>query len=332
MKTINILTIISFIIISSSCGKEDTSTFSDDKSISGYLYNLDTVTGITEKKIMQKVEVFLTNAENKANGKYLYRTLTDNRGHFTFSHRPEGGDLYILSDTIIENINYYNIKSVTDSNDLILYPKQSDGLKFTVFDDVDHPLNNMTVIFYSNLLQAKTGNETLASYIGKTNIKGIFVQRDIPDLNYYVRLKGIINTYTYDTIIIVNYQNNNTIQQFSVVITPKIKNDSTINITVNDLLTNMPINGISLCIFLNEFFATQDTIYQNCAGALSIDNTTTNNFGKISISNLPSGSYFISIHDSIGDSTNKIRFKAFDTINYLPTITPREKTIRALRY
>lgn len=169
--------------------------------------------------IAGETTVYLSDTTNSE--RYLLKTVTDKDGSFTFTHRPDRDDFYLIGQFKDPNGLLFEqavtFEDFRKDKKITLAPQYPRGkIKITATDAGRQPLFGADIYLFINEEQAKSlGESTVTGYIreAKTNEKGNVFFYDLAVGKYYIAgKKDALLTDSLATISVdLDNQNNYTV-------------------------------------------------------------------------------------------------------------------------
>lgn len=276
------------------CNKFDDDFVDDlqgDATISGKLNYRDNISGSGELKLMAGRKVFIGKDTTDYNN-YLYYSVTDAQGNFTFKRLKKGGTYLLFVNDTINGIYYstYITKSApTDSMTLLAENDtlRQNGMLLYVLNSEQQPLKGAKVWLYNNkeVFESDTVDNANSIKDSATDQYGRVIFYNYKAGNYYLRAKfnspaGIISADTAFTF------SGKGISKNTILLSTSLTIKNTLVLTVVDE-SGAILPGINCCIFNNPLLFNQE----DCEGKYLERSSGAD--GMIKLTNLQAGNYYL---------------------------------------
>ncbi|HEY9262294.1 SpaA isopeptide-forming pilin-related protein [Chitinophaga sp.] len=312
---------ILFVIGCNKFGDDFEDDLQGDATISGKLNYRDNISGSGTLKLMAGTKVFIGKDTTDYNN-YLYYSVTDAQGNFTFKRLKKGSTyLLFVSDTIdgVAYSTYITRSAPADSvtllaeNDTI----RQNGLLLYVLNSEQQPLKGAKIWLYNNkeVFESDTADNSNSIKDSITDQYGRVIFYNYKAGNYYVRAKfnspnGIISADTTFTF------SGKGISRNTVLLSTALNIKNTLLLTVVDE-SGALLPGINCCIFNNPLLFNQES----CDG--SSQQKSSGNDGTIKLTNLQAGDYYVYAQTKL----NNVEYKGKLNVAVTATGTTSSKII-----
>lgn len=281
-------------LIDSSCKK---GIEFDYQYIRGRLFITDTITGLKYNIPVKNKGIFLSTGDTL---NYMYTVQSDIEGYFVFNLLSEENNRYtIYAYDTVGGIFYSGVVNANRGEKdvrLYLYPNPNiqNGMVLYAKDPLNEVLPSVTYKIYNNATLAYANTNTgFIDVQADTSGKGYKLNLAAGD--YWVNVEKAIDPFFYQRIgkkIKINSSG------FSIdtIILLKKNSVNSLNLTLIES-GNIPVAGVEVRLYNNHYMAQIDD-----PGAFVTKDISSSD-GKINLSNLAAGIYYINAYKQVGNDT-----------------------------
>lgn len=274
-----------------------------DATISGKISYRDNISGSGELKLMGGRKIFIGKDTTDYNN-YLYYTITDAQGNFTFQRLNRNRTYLIYVNDTIDEIHYSMYQTRVAPSDTVTLIAENDtirqnGMLLYVLNSEHQPVKDAKVWLYNNkeIFESDTANNTNSIKDTSTDQYGRAIFYNYKAGTYYLRAKftspnGIIAADTGFTF------SGKGIQKDTILLSTSLSTKNTLVLKVVDE-AGIVLPGITCCIFNNPLLFNQE----NCDG--KYQQKESGDDGMIKLTNLRPGDYYVYAQTT----TNKLDYK-----------------------
>lgn len=308
--------VVAVLLINSSCKK---GIEQDKQYIRGRLFLLDTITQYSNGLPLTGKRIYLSGVTDSVN--YLYAAKTDGDGYFNFTLLSNSANTYILTtnDTIKGYLYKAKMEVKRGDQNVVLTEMLDDSLQngfvLRTTDESGSIIPKTNLSLYNSLTLALQDNTlgAIETFISDSLGKSFKIQ--LPAGTYFINAKKVIDTATFQKALFqINVPQRGFLYDVIKLNRKIVTHQNGFNIQVVDSLGGL-IPKASVFLYNSQVLATANTangVY---------DSFTTDNLGRYSKYDFPSGDYYLNVSKVVSDSVtytslvNKIPVPANGIIN-----------------
>lgn len=286
------------ILILFSCHKSQ-NDFTGNGSLRGRLSYLNKFNGQTVAIPLAGKTVKLAYAPSDTLN-YLYSTVTDSAGYFSFIRVDEGKQYDIFFQDSVSGIPYAAFVTRQPTNDTVTLLATNDmtvqnGIYVQVLDNNNQKFGPVNICVFNNqtLAEADTCNGSIFKIVTDMNGQGVYY--NLAAGTYYLRARLKVGKIVFSGIANVS-ANATGIAPVNLVLTQEPTAPTNgFEVTLTDV-NNSVIKQASVCVFNSRPLYLLDS----CDGKM--ETLTPDSLGKIRLHNIPAGRYYFKAYATFGNT------------------------------